>query len=898
MTFANTKEIQAQFFYNIDPTTINVDELDNNQIRSINNRIINDGLTIPEALDLAKLQGLPESEALKLQSRLIQIQETSNESFGETEATDTLSEEEVEVIPIEDEVHKDTSPAGRSVGLKRIIDNSETRNEIYGHSIFIDQTLDVFTTTDAARAPDWYVLGTGDQIRITIFGVSQTDLLLEISEDGYVQPTGSQRIFIKGLTIKEARSILQTRLKELYTFNEDEFAITIKAARTITVNIFGETRAKGGFTISALNTAFNALTVAGGPTRIGSVRDIQLIRGDERLSIDVYEYLTDPTVQTMYTLRHNDIIFVPIAKNIVQIEGAVKRPMRYELKDNEGLAELINYAGGINYNTETDFVQIERIVDGEPILLEYELSDILSNNASVALSNGDIVRVRSINKGLEQFVTIEGGVFYPGRYDLNKSSSLFLLLEEAMIQPEAMTERIFIERIGTDNSIDIIPVKLDSLIDNNQDFKLQKEDNVIIFTEERYRQLATIEVIGLVRNPFTRSLEFNERLNIKDALSLAGGLQPTASLKAYIFRTNLFNPEFVEHILVDLEQDLDIYLQPGDELRVYDQQNFTDIGGLSIEGMVNSSFSTTFDSSLTVTDLLTMANGLRREAALNKLEVFRLNLSLQEGITYDILNLAVDKELNLVEKPDNFRLQPFDRIIVRRIPEYNFGATIEINGEVKYPGLYPIDGQRIRLTDIIRQAGGLTTSADPANAIILRQAGNVGPIGVDLAAALDNPNDPFTRNPMILENDIITIPEFENVVQVRINGTRYGDLNNDGLVTNNNALNNDLISTIYTGNKSAKWYIDNIAGGFGREADKWSVTITNPNGEVKGTKRRLFFFKKYPRVEPGSIITLRNKESEPPKEGPVIDWERITARTTQAATTILTILILRDQLTN
>lgn len=882
----------AQLFSGIDIETVNVDQLTDDQIKAINSEIESQGLSIPDALELAKVQGLPENEATKLQFRLMQLQ-------TETNSTSTLppSGDQVVIEPDDRTLDSMTPTSGTDSGPTIVIKDEGTGNDIYGHSIFTDQTLDIFTTTDGARAPDWYVLGTGDQVRISIFGVSQTDLFLEISDDGFVQPSGGQRIFVKGLTIKEAKTILQNRLSELYTFQDDEFALTIRAARTITINIFGESRANGGFTISALNTAFNALTVAGGVTSAGTVRNIQLIRGDVRNSIDVYEFLTDPTIQSQYTLRHNDIIFVPVAEKIVSISGAVRRPMRYELIDDEGLKELIEYAGGTNYNTATDFVQIQRIVDNEPVLLEYNLQDILNGVETVNLNDGDRVQVRPIAKELEKFVTIEGSVFYPGNYDINKNQTLFDLIDRAQIKPQAMTEQIFIERKRLNNTTDIIPVKLDSIKQITSDIILQNEDNVIIFDKERYRVIGRISVLGDVRNPFERNVDFDERLTIREALNLAGGLQPTSSNIAYIFKTNLFNPDIKNYIRVNLNSELDRLLVPGEALMVYNNQNYTDIGNIILQGNVSQELDLNYDSSLTIKDLLTMANGLQRTAALNNIEVFRLNLTLDKGTDYEVIKLEVDEEFNL-KSPSNFKLQPFDRIIVRRIPEFNFGATIEINGEIKYPGLYPIDGQKLRLTDVIRQAGGLTTSADPSNAIIFRQSGNVGPIGVDLAAALDNPNDPFTHNPVILENDIITIPEFENVIQVRINGTRYGDLNNDGLVTNNNALNNDLISTIYTGNKSAKWYIDNIAGGFGREADKWSVTITNPNGEVKGTKRRLFFFKKYPKVEPGSVITLRNKEPKPEKEGPVIDLDTLSNRTLQAATTLLTLLILRDQLTN
>ncbi|MDO9040220.1 MAG: polysaccharide biosynthesis/export family protein, partial [Bacteroidota bacterium] len=167
-------------------------------------------------------------------------------------------------------------------------------SNIYGHSLFTDQTLDVFRTTDGAQAPETYVLGDGDEIRITIFGASQTDIQQKIAVDGSIQPTGSAKIFLKGLTLAQARQVIKDRLSSSYTFRSDQLALTIVTARTIMVNVFGEAKITGGFNISALNSALNALSAAGGPTEIGSVRSIQLIRGETRKNIDIYTFMNDP----------------------------------------------------------------------------------------------------------------------------------------------------------------------------------------------------------------------------------------------------------------------------------------------------------------------------------------------------------------------------------------------------------------------------------------------------------------------------------------------------------------------------------------------------------------------------------------------------------------------------
>ena len=901
-----------------DLSTIRSEDISDSQLRGFIRQAEEEGISKDEAFNLARQRGLPATEEQSLRARIRELQRRDAERPTDTRPAETRpgvptlarpdtvepvrlapDRPEPDTIPQPTEAEADRELQVIQQAIEMLPEPPAAPQPIYGHSIFVDQTLEVFRTIEGARAPETYILGPGDEIRINIFGTSQADLLLEINDEGYVQPSGMPKIFLKGLTIAEARSVLRQRLSQFYTFQSDQFALRIHSARTITINVFGESRVTGSFTVSALNTAFNALSASGGPTSIGSVRDIRLIRGNERRRLDVYEFMFDPAVQFDFDLRHNDIIYVPVAEKIVRVSGAVKRPKRYELTANEDLADLIRFAGGINYDTSPDFVQVQRIVDGEPRLMEWRLDDVLSGREQVTMEDGDIVRVRTIGRPLEQFVTIEGSVFYPGRYNLQQSPTLRALLDRAEIRPQAKTDLLFIERIREDETVRIIPVEWERLVEANDDFALERRDNVILFDQERYRHVARLQVTGNVRNPFERTLSYDERITLRNAVDLAGGLRPTAAETGFVFRRNLFNPDIVEHLRVDLTRDADFRLQPGDQLRVYDQSSYSDVGELSIRGLVNDPFSTQFDPELTVSDLLTMAGGFRRGAALDRIDIFRLDVSFRRGTSYEVITLKADSLLNIVGQPEGFRLQPFDRVVVRRIPEYNVGTSVEISGEVRYPGSYPLESRRTHLSDVIRQSGGFTSVADPKNAVILRSFENTGPIAINIRQAMRN-RGRDRYDPIIFDDDLILVPKFENIVSIRVNATRVGELQRFGVIVPDTDMGlPDRINVTWKGSRSAKWYIENYAGGFAEEADRWSVTVTRPSGEVEGTRRRLLFFRNYPDVEPGSTIALRlEPPPDPVEEEDLIDWDQVFARSMQMTTSILTILILMDRLQN
>ena len=759
-------------------------------------------------------------------------------------------------------------------------------NIIYGHNLFTDNAMGVFRTTDGAQAPDTYVLGEGDEVHISIFGSSQTEIHQRIGADGSIQPAGSTKIFLKGLTLDKAREAIRSRLASHYSFRQDQIAVTITTARTISVSIYGEVGVQGGFTISALNTAFNALAAAGGPTPIGSVRNIQLMRSGKTNKLDLYTYMTNPDPKVQYDLQNNDVMFIPVAQKIVQVNGAVNRPMKYELIEGETLVDLLRYAGGLKYNVYPDFVQIERYIDGEKKYLEYDLNNVLSGTQKIDMQNGDIVLIRTANIPMENFVAINGDVYYGGSYDLEKNGSLLTLIENAKPTFTAKTDYVFVERTRPDETVEVLTVPFPG-VNGNPDFALQARDVVRIMQQSTYRDIDTIAVSGEVRVPFLRQFGLNDRMTINQAIEYAGGLKPNVFPVAYIFRKDLTNPDKMEYLRVSLETDGDMLLQPGDRLNVYDNSTYTNVGEIRINGAVKNPFGTTFDPSLTLHDLIVMAGGFEIGAAYDRVEIFRVNISNTQEVIYDMITLAVDENYNI--KGEDFQLQPYDNIVVRMTPNFSTGRIVEINGRVKYPGVYLLVDTRTHLSEIIEMAGGLLDDADPY-ARLFRTYRNRGNIGLDLDEMTRRSKD-IKSDPILMEGDVINVLRQENTVTIRETGTRMAQYVPEEFSSENKTV-------IYQGNRSAKWYIRHYAGGFQKTADKNSVTVTMPNNRTESVTK-ILGIRCYPKVYPGGTITLRidqDKLEKLEKEKEKINWDETLSRTLSSLTSLISIILLVDRL--
>lgn len=802
-----------------------------------------------------------------------------SEILGILDATAALKEEKV-VPEVSEALIIDTTKLIEAV-VKPVIE-AAILNPIYGHQLFQNGGLPVQAMTDGASAPDTYVLGAGDQIRITIFGISQADLLLTINESGFVAPAGMGQIYLKGLNLREARKVVRNRFSASYRFQTDEFAVTLQKARMLNVNIFGEVVKGGSVQLSALNTALNALMAAGGVSEIGSVRHIELLRGDIRKKIDLYAFLNNPSVQFQYDLQHNDILFVPVAQKVIALEGAVKRPMRYELAGKEGLKELLAFAGGVLFNASVELIQVERQSGEQPQLTEYNLAEVLSGKTLVELLDGDIIRLKPSSVPLALFAAVQGAVYYPGQYAWKENQKLSEILDKAKLKPQTSTELYIVKRTLNDGTQKVLKVPGNQALS----FNLEAKDSILVFDQAAFANQLPLEVSGAVRAPYKQNLAYTDQIKLSEALNLAKGTLPTTADWAYIRRTNLFEPNQYSYFRINIKDSTDFALGAGDLLMVYDKNIYTQAAELSVGGAVRNNLRTPFGPELTIANLIDMAGRTTEKANLQRVDLFRLRYNEKRGSGYERIALSLDSNFNVVGYPNGFALLPFDQLIVRELTLYNKDKQVTVQGLVRFPGAYAIPAQIYRLTDLIADAGGLNMLASKDGAVLLRSYNNVGPIGVDLKKAL---NRKYSKkyNPFLLVGDVLTIYPTQNTFSIRTTGTRYPAI--DGKTAQE-------VSFLYAGRHSSRWYLREYAGGLVEDADRKSIAVAYPNGQVDGTQRTLYVFNNMPTVRQGGQIVVSYKTKEEKAEKKEVDFDAIFTRSFQAMTSILTIALLVGQL--
>ncbi len=781
---------------------------------------------------------------------------------------------------------------GMNEEVKRVVENKVDSTEkipnIYGHAFFKNRDLSVFETSTEVKAPENYILGAGDKIVISIFGISRAEFAHEIDSDGYIV-VNNRRIFLKGLTLGAAKRKLYETLSRFYRFGEGEFDVSISYSRTININIQGEVMNPGGYTLSAINNVFNGLVAAGGPTEIGSLRDVLLIKkGGAIINLDFYSYLQNPNNITDSSLEQGDVIVVPVARKIVQIRGGVRRPMRYELKENENFSDLLVLAGGYTSNANRQLIQVSRSVENGRRLLDIRGQQI----AGYELQDGDVVTIRKVENELDNYVEIKGAVINVGEYERTDDLLLGDLINIAILQPGARKDVAFIRRTEDNGRIIYLKVNLQEGQSDLQ-IPLQNRDAVTVFSESTFNDNQQFQVSGAVRNPGSFNLALGQSITIADAIELAGGLRRDASTVGIIHTKDPLNPKLKHYTRIDLNDILadesTNFLTALDSLEIFSESLFSERSSVNISGAVNNPGEFQYGVGMTLADVLTMSGGFMLGAATNHVEISRLVIENNEPTKTLVANLTINRDLEEGDENLAFELMPYDEIMVRFVPDFELQKIVTLEGEVRFPGEYSLIKDNETVRELIIRAGGITSEAFPTGAKLFRTENNTGVVVIKLDDVLEMGSSRF--NFKLRDGDRIEIPKSKEFVSI-VGATNASKLYNKEILGGQNQLN-----VPYHKGKDARFYIENYAGGISDSGSPNEIYVEDANGEITRTKNYLIY-KNYPDVEMGSKIVVGNKpvKTQEEKDREDVDWSRVLADSVGQAVSILSLILLIERI--
>lgn len=413
-----------------------------------------------------------------------------------------------------------------------------TGKRVFGRDIFNNKSL-TFEPVMNIATPQNYVLGPGDQLIIDVYGDTQKSEQLTVSPDGDVTVPDYGPIHVAGLSVSAAQSKVSSHLGTYY--ESSDIRVTVGQTRTIMVNVMGEVRTPGTYTISAFATVFHALYMAGGVSDLGTLRNIKVFRQGRQISVvDVYEFILNGRLAGNVRLQDNDVIQVGTYESIVDIAGRVKRPMAYELRKNESLATLLKYSGGFANDAYKKSLRVLRKNGRMKSVFNVEEFEM----PEFKMFDGDSVTVDSIINRFENMVEIKGAVFRPGMYNLGeKVNSVRSLIENADgLTEEAMVARAVLRRMKPNRTQEVVSIDLKGIMDGTvADVPLENEDILFIPTMAEHQNLRTLSIDGEVIFPGT--YEYADDMTIEDLILQAGGLTEKASTVKVDVSRRIIDPE-------------------------------------------------------------------------------------------------------------------------------------------------------------------------------------------------------------------------------------------------------------------------------------------------------------------------------------------------------------------
>jgi polysaccharide biosynthesis/export protein len=857
-----------------------------NQIQQVKEVAQQMGLNKDAVISRAKLAGYSntqiEDAMIKEEALSPSSNDLENISNVKTELAEDNTNEKIEESKI------DESKDDRLTNISEL--------PFFGYEIF-DRDPALFQASSFGAVDPNYSIGPGDEIIVMLWGETQFRQVLSVDPEGFVFIPEVGQVFVNGLSLNLLEAKLFRVLSQSYASLSPEnrdattfLDVSIGNLRPLRIQVLGEVSQPGSYTVSPSATLFSSLYYFNGPTTRGSLRDIQLIRGGEKIaSIDFYDYLLTGRKPNDQKLQLDDVIFIPRRLKTVAIEGEINKSGIYELKPKEDLNHLIEVAGGLKITAYLKRAQIDRVVsfdmrdvlEMDRVLIDLNLGESLENAKKFEIQDGDHLSVFSIMDTRQNIVFLEGAVNRPGQYDIGDSLRISTLLVKADgFLGDVYKRRVDLVRLKSDFNEELIKLNLSKILlgDTEHDILLKNQDKVRLYGMSEMISNKFVNIEGHVKSPGQYSLQ--ENMNIYDLIFKAGGFLDKEFLDlTYLRNASLFrlNKDQItrSHIKINLgqilrspESKINVALQPGDMLKIYKKDIFISVKPIIIDGAIRFPAQYSFKENMTLNDIIIEAGGLIENIYEFKVEIARIDtknknlnkfadtLSFNMDHNYALFNVENRKLNKNINKSSDFKLMPYDHISIRRDPFFKIQKTVNISGEVLYPGKYVILNSEEKITDIIRRAGGLLKNSFPEGSLFKR---NGNQIRVSFKEILKSENSKL--NIIVQNGDEIEINTHPNSVVL------IGEVNRPG-------------NHVYVPNKRMDYYIEK-AGWLTPEADKKNIWVDYINGESK-------YYRKWsiisPKIIDGSIINIGKKKEEEPFDLTTFmtDATTILANVTQA----------------
>ncbi len=719
---------------------------------------------------------------------------------------------------------------------------------IFGQDVFRNNKLAFYQKALDAKAPENYKVGPGDEISISIWGFNDFSETLEVDSRGYISPSSYGRIYVKGLTFKDMRSILKKKFSTFFDMQNSEIDVSLSYSKVITINIVGEVYNPGSYIIPSINTAFNALIASNGPTQLGSVRNIYIKRNGKTVdSLDIYQFLFNPEKSNDIYLQDGDYLFVPPAESIVEITGAVNRPYTYEAKTGETVQDMITYAGGYSTKAFRDIITLKRLDYNDIKVYDVHSDDMDSE----IIKDGDELVINNISNKISNVITVTGDIGVSGEYEYKKGESLLQLLQRAKcISQKTFTDKVYVIRLNKDRTKTHISINLESIIENPNhvdNIQMQEYDIINVLSIDDFDDDFYISVQGAVRSG--GDFDYGDGMSLQSALFLAGGLTQQAEgsrvevsrIMEYDINTNKLKPRraVVKNVIIGNDLTLsneaeEFELQPYDQVFVRSNPDFEPAINVKVMGEVR--YPGTYSvlrKNEKISSLIKRAGGLTDYAYLDGVKMYRKFKVLDRDDDLEDMNISDKLRKSILNNPESASIyaEELEQNSSPILSSENFDKEIDVDM-----------------------------------------------VYLDLDKALRSSQS--KHNLVLNEGDSIIIPKIMDVVHIT------GELMN---------LQGNSISAPYFSSKRANFYVKNFAGGFSRSNDKSNTVVVYPNGITKKSKN-FILFKVSPKVSKGSTIrvTSKNRKSKRKNKGN-IDWNRQIENAMLKISAVLTLWVLVDR---